>query len=212
MEKFEASEKLSRLANFCKEKYDEAGLLQHNWEHIVRNIYRDEMIAAEEEDVDMETLYSATMLHDIGVTVGEYSDHDENSRKLARKKLPELGFDEEKTDKIISVLKEHAGEKEVESIEAKILLDSDKLEKSSLASIGNWFKVNLEWGNSPKEMVEDFSRYRKWRDEGFYTEKAREMNGSGIHERIEFMEDFRESLQEREDFTVGEEDLKADFI
>jgi uncharacterized protein len=211
MEKFQSSKKLSKLVSFCKGKYNEADLLQHNWDHIVRNIYRAEKIAETEENVDMEILYSATMLHDIGVTIGEYENHDENSRKLAEEKLPEFGFSEEETEKIVDVLKQFAGEKEIESIEAKILSDADKLEKSSLASIGNFFKVHLEWGKDSKQSVEDISRYKEWRDEGFYTKKAKEINAEGIQERIDFMKEFREKLKDREDFTASEKDLKLDI-
>lgn len=137
MQKFHPSEKLVELACFSKEKYREAGLLQHNWSHIIRDIYRSEKIAATEENVDKEVLYAATMLHDIGVTVGDYEKHEENRREIAKNKLPQLGFSNEETSRIVKVLEEQAGKQEVESIEAKILLDADKLEKSSIASIGN---------------------------------------------------------------------------
>lgn len=205
------TEKISDLAVYCRSKYQEAGLLQHNWEHIVRDIYRSEKIAETVEDVDMRVLYAAVMLHDIGVTEGKYENHDENSRKIAREKLPELGFSSEKTSEIIEVLEEFAGVKDIESVEAKILSDSDKLEKSSLASIGNYFKVHLEWVKDPKKSSEDLSRYRKWRDEGFYTEKAEEINENGIQERIDFLEKYRNKLEEREDFLAGEEDLNLEI-
>lgn len=210
MQKFESSDELSELADFCRGKYEEADLEQHNWSHIVRNIYRAEEILETEEDVDMEVLYAATMLHDIGITIGKYEDHDENSRKLARKKLPEFGFSDEETEKIVEVLEEFA-EDECELIEAKILSDADKLEKSSLGSIGNFFSVHIEWEKDPKESVKDLSRYREWRDEGFYTKKAQEINNEGIQERIDFLEKFRDKLKEREDFTASEEDLKLDI-
>ena len=76
MEKHQASSKLSKLGEFCRDTYNGSDLEQHNWEHIVRNIYRAEEIAEMEEGVDMDVLYAATMLHDIGVTIGEYKDHD----------------------------------------------------------------------------------------------------------------------------------------
>ena len=207
MESFEPSKKLSKLAAFCRNKYNKADLEQHNWEHIVRNIYRAEKIAETQENVDMNSLYAAVMLHDIGVTEGKYEKHDENSRKIAEEKLPELDFFKEETEKVIDILEEFAGPKEINSIEAKILSDADKLEKSSLASIGNFFKVHLEWQKDPKKAVRDLSRYRKWKDEGFHTEKAREINKNGIQERIEFLEEFRDRLEEREDFQACEEDL-----
>ena len=211
MQKFHPSKELVKLAHFSKEKYDKAGLLQHNWDHIIRNIYRAEKIAATEENVDMEVLYAATMLHDIGATVGAYEKHEENSRKLARNKLPKLGFSDDETTKIVEVLEEQAGKHKVDSIEAKILLDADKLEKSSIASIGNFFKVALEWDKDLEEMTKDLSRYKKWRDEGFYTEKAREINDKGIQARIDFIKQYRESLNEREDFTVSEENLNIEI-
>ena len=210
MKKFQASEKLSELTEFCREKYGEADLLQHNWEHIVRNIYRAERIAEEEENVDMEALYAATMLHDIGVTAGEYENHDSKSRELAKQRLPEFGFSKQKTEKIVEILEEFA-ETNCESIEAKILSDADKLEKSSLASVQNFFKVHLEWGKDPRESAKDLSRYRKWRNEGFYTERARKINHDGIQERIDFLERYRDRLDEREDFLASEKDLKINL-
>lgn len=60
-------------------------------------------------------------------------------------------------------------------------------------------------------MTEDLSRYRKWRDDGFYTKKAREINNGGIQARIDFIKEYREGLKEREDFTVSEEDLNIEF-
>ena len=211
MKSSQTPEKISDLAVYCRTRYREADLLQHNWEHILRNIYRAEKIAETLEDVDMSVLYAAVMLHDIGVTEGKYEDHDENSRKIAREKLPELGLSKEETHKIVGVLEEFAVVKNIESVEAKILSDSDKLEKSSLASIGNYFKVHLEWGKDPNKSTEDLSRYRKWRDEGFYTEKAEEINENGIQERIDFLEKYRNMLGDREDFLAGEEDLNLEI-
>lgn len=202
--------KAFETSDFCREKYGEADLLQHNWEHIVRNIYRAEKIAEEEENVDMEALYAATMLHDIGVTVGEYEDHDRNSRKLAEEKLPKFGFSDEETEKIVEILEEFA-EENCESVEAKILSDVDKLEKSSLATILNFFKVHLEWEKDPKESVKDLSRYKKWQGEGFHTQKAIEINDDGIQERINFLERYRDKLDEREDFLASEKNLKINL-
>ena len=211
MEKFQPSDKLSKIAEFCKEKYNEADLEQHNWSHIVRNIYRAEEIAETKEDVDMEVLYAATMLHDIGTTIGEYENHDENSRKLAKEKLPEFGFSDEETKKIVEVLKEFA-EDECELIEAKILSDADKLEKSSLASIFNTYKVAKEFGRNIEEMLDDLSKYQKLAEEsGFHTEKAREMDNGGLQERYESLKKLKNRFYEREDFTASEENLKIDI-
>ena len=211
MERLESSEKLAKLIEYSKRKYEKADLEQHNWSHIVRDIYRAEKISKTENDVEMNLLYPSIILHDIGVTVGEYENHDENSRKIAREKLPEFGYSYEETEKVIQILEEFSGEKEVKMVEAKILSDADKLEKSSLASISNLFKVHMEWNKGLEEMVEDFSRYKKWRDEGFYTDKARDINQNGIQERIDFLEKFKQKLEERKDFTATEKDLKLNL-
>lgn len=211
MEASSASEKLSKLAEFCKEKYAEADLAQHNWNHIVRNIYRAERIAEDEENVDMEALYAATMLHDIGTTVGEYENHDENSRKLARERLPEIGFSQKRTDEIITILEEFA-EEDCEKLESKILSDADKLEKSSLAAVFNTFKISQEFGNEIEEMIKDLSRYQQLAEEkGFYTEKAKEIDDGGLEERYEFLKRLRARLEERKDFTAKEDDLNINF-
>lgn len=211
METFASSEKLSSLAEFCREEYDKADLAQHNWRHIVRNIYRAEKIAETEENVDMEALYAANMLHDIGTTIGEYENHDENSRKIAREKLPEIGFSKKETEKVIRILREFA-EENCELLEAKILSDADKLEKSSLASVFNTYKIADEFGREIEEMVEDLSRYQQLAEEkGFYTDKAKEIDSGGLKERYEFLKELKNRLEERKDFTAKESDLNIDI-
>jgi hypothetical protein len=57
-------------------------------------------------------------------------------------------------------------------------------------------------------MVSDLSKYEELAEQGFYTDRAREIAGEdGFEERIKFLKEFRSSLESRPDFTAGEKDL-----
>jgi uncharacterized protein len=95
---------------------------------------------AEDENVDMDVLRMAVLLHDIGrkeqdESCGEIC-HAENGAKIARKILREFGVDEVKINKICHCIETHRTrrDKAPESIEAKILFDADKID--GLGAIG----------------------------------------------------------------------------
>lgn len=62
--------RIKRVYDYAKEKYNKANLTQHNFEHILRVLYRVLLIAETEKDVDYNILIPATLLHDIGATEG----------------------------------------------------------------------------------------------------------------------------------------------
>lgn len=204
---FQNDSRVKKVYEYTKPKYQEADLTQHNWDHIVGNLYRALRIAETEEDVNYSVLIPAVLFHDIGVTEGEYSNHEENSVEIARRELPDLGFSQEEIDSIIHCLETTSEGEKAETIEAKINSDADKLVKAGFASVFNFFRIQKELEKPFEDMLSDLSKYRNLKEEGFYTDKAKDIGGNGFEERIEFLERFREELEERPDFTATEEDL-----
>lgn len=204
---FSEDPRVEEVYEYAKRKYEEEDLEQHNWEHIVGNLYRALKIAETEEDVDYSILTVSVLFHDIGVTEGEYKNHEENSVKIAERELPEYGFNDNEIDKIVHCLKTVGEEENSETIEAKICSDADKLVKSGFASVFNFFRVQKELGKPLEEFSSSTSRYEKLGEIGFYTDKAEEISDDGFKERVEFMKKFHEKLKERPDFTATEEDL-----
>jgi len=205
---FSEDSRVEEVYNYAKEKYQEEDLEQHNWEHIVGNLYRALKIAETEEDVEYSILTISVLFHDIGVTEGKYKNHEENSVKIAKRELPNFSFSNEEVEKIVHCLETVGEEENSETIEAKICSDADKLVKSGFASVFNFFRVQKELGRPLEEFSSSTSRYERLDEIGFYTDKAEEISQDGFKERVEFMQKFHEKLKERPDFTATEEDLK----
>lgn len=205
---FSEDSRVEEVYNYAKEKYQEEDLEQHNWEHIVGNLYRALKIAETEEDVEYSILTISVLFHDIGVTEGKYKNHEENSVKIAKRELPNFSFSNEEVEKIVHCLETVGEEENSETIEAKICSDADKLVKSGFASVFNFFRVQKELGRPLEEFSSSTSRYERLYEIGFYTDKAEEISQDGFKERVEFMQKFHEKLKERPDFTATEEDLK----
>lgn len=204
---FSEDSRVEEVYNYAKEKYNEEDLEQHNWEHIVGNLYRALKIAETEEDVDYSILTVSVLFHDIGVTEGEYENHEENSIKIAERELPGYSFSEGEVEEIVHCLDTVGEEEDSETIEAKICSDADKLVKSGFASVFNFFRVQKELGRPLEEFSSSTTRYERLSEIGFYTDKAEEISNNGFKERVEFMKKFNEKLKERPDFTATEEDL-----
>jgi uncharacterized protein len=113
----------------------------HDMSHVLR-VYELAMnIAQQEENVDMNILQPAVLLHDIGryaeiIDSTGQTDHAEESAKMAKPILQELDFDPEQIKHIQGCIISHRykTENKPETIEAQILFDADKLD--SLGAIG----------------------------------------------------------------------------
>ncbi len=204
---FSNDPRVEEVYEYAKEKYQEADLEQHNWDHIVGNLYRALTIADTEEDVDYSVLVVSVLFHDIGCTEGDYEHHEERSVEMAERDLSDYGFSQEEIEQITHAINTVSEEEESETIEAKICSDADKLVKSGFASVFNFFRVQKELGIPLEEFASDTSRYEQLQEIGFYTDKAREISGNGFQERIDFIKKFSRKLEERTDFTANEEDL-----
>jgi HD superfamily phosphodiesterase len=44
---------------------------------------------------------TAVLFHDIGVTEGKYTGHEERSVEIARRELPGMGFSQEEVGKVV---------------------------------------------------------------------------------------------------------------
>lgn len=120
---------------------------------------------SEEEDVDLEVLKVATLLHDIGrkrenETNGRIC-HAQEGVELAREILEEFGYSKEKIEKVCHCIECHRSRKNKipESIEARILFDADKIDGMGAIGVGRFFHVSGRIGsvvhNSDKNIIND---------------------------------------------------------
>jgi len=112
----------------------------HDMDHVMR-VYNLALRLAENEEVDLDVLKAATLLHDIARAKEDNdntgnTDHAVLGAKMAAPILKNLGFPEEKIRKIQDCIVSHRYRtgNEPKSMEAKILFDADKLD--SLGAIG----------------------------------------------------------------------------
>jgi HD superfamily phosphodiesterase len=199
----------------AKRRYAEMGLYQHNFHHVVRDLYRALIIAASEEPVKYNVLIPSTLLHDIGFSDPDFKKegHDVVGARIASAILRGLGFDESTCHAVFHCVRSHKGKAELpETIEAKILYDADVLEKAGAMALIYGGKIICEFGETLDEYLRKEIEDRKREiARGFYTAKAREIDGGRLARLLDLLLSVREdAIRSRPDFSVSEEDLWAD--
>ncbi|MCK9379165.1 MAG: HD domain-containing protein [Candidatus Moranbacteria bacterium] len=117
----------------------------HNFEHVMR-VYNMAVRLAENEDVDIEVVKMASLLHDIGGAreINDPSgktDHALESAKMAKPILEELGYSEDKIKHILDCIISHRyrTENKPKTKEAQIVFDADKLETVGAIGVARAF-------------------------------------------------------------------------
>lgn len=125
----------------------------HNLDHVMRVYNICLMLSKYEENVDLDVLIPASLLHDIArVEESEDKtgtiDHAVMGSEIAGKILEDLGYDKEKIGKIKHCIVSHRFRtgNEPKSIEAKILFDSDKLDSIGAIGIARTFMLGGQCG------------------------------------------------------------------
>jgi len=203
----------------------------HDLEHTLR-VYRFCLYLAKyEPSVNLDVLKTAALLHDIAKIKEDLDnsgniDHALLGAEMARTILEELGYTEN-LDQVIQCIRTHRfkGENRPETLEAKILFDSDKIDilgsigiarsymiagqyKQSIYAdvlIDEYVKDNLV-GASPKGRIKNISKHSpnlefeikiKKIPENLFTDKAKEI----AKKRVNFMKNYYEQL--KNDITGG---------
>jgi len=195
----------------------------HNLDHVFRVYKLCVLIAKYEKDVDMEILIPSALLHDIA-RVEESKDksgkvdHAILGSEIADGILRKLEYEEEKIQKIKHCIIAHRFRtgNEPNSIEAKILFDSDKLDAIGATGIARTFilagqfgqrliadeplKDYLESNTVENGRLKDVSKHTPFVEyevkfkkivDRLYTDKAREIG----KERLMFMGEYFNRLK-----------------
>lgn len=190
----------------------------HNLDHVFRVYKLCLLIAKHEKNVDLEILIPAALLHDIARVeesqdkTGEI-DHAVLGSIIAEEILRKLEYEEEKIQKIKHCITAHRFRtgNEPNTIEAKILFDSDKLDVIGATGIARTFMLAGQFGQrlEVNESIENYLegntvangrikdvskhtpfieyeiKFKKIPDK-LYTEKAKEIG----KERLKFMDEY----------------------
>lgn len=117
----------------------------HNFDHVMR-VYNLALHLAENEEVDLDVIEAAALLHDIGGKkevddpTGK-TDHAIESSKMAEPILNNLGYSKDKIKHIQDCIISHRyrTENKPQTKEAKIVFDADKLETVGAIGIARAF-------------------------------------------------------------------------
>ena len=196
----------------ARRRYAEVVLFHHNFAHVMRDLHRALVIAADQESVNYGILIPSVLLHDIGFCAPDFRKlgHDVAGARLAVEILRGLGYSEDECKAVGHCIHAHKGKAEQpRTLEARILYDADVLEKAGM--------VFLIWGGKIisefNESIHDFLK-REIEDRGaeiargLYTRRAREMDGGRLEKvRSMFFEVRKEITEDRPDYEIIEDDL-----
>jgi len=190
----------------------------HNLDHVLRVYNLCMFLSKYEENIDLEVLIPAVLLHDIARVkeskdkTGEI-DHAILGSEMAEDILRNLKYEEDKIEKIKHCIITHRfrTDNRPKTIEAKILFDADKLDALGSIGIARCFMLAGQFGQSlsvknpidtntsDNGRLKDVSKHSPFIEyevkfkkipEKLHTKKAKEI---GI-ERLKFMDDFFKRL------------------
>ncbi|MFO7598653.1 MAG: HD domain-containing protein [Candidatus Desulfacyla sp.] len=204
--------RILKVYSKARRMYSLEGRFHHNMDHVARDLRRSLLIADTEEHVDYSVLVPAVLLHDIGFCDPQFEElgHDVVGARTARSILEECGYGKDAVSAICHCILSHKGRGESpRTLEAKILYDADVLEKAGYFALILVGKLMCEFGESLEDCL---SRERKDRDmelsRGFFTKKARELDGNRLARTMDLYEQLRKEIEEeRPDYLITERDL-----
>lgn len=188
----------------------------HDWEHS-RRVYNLCMHIGQIEGADMEVLKIAAYLHDVGRSLQDESKgticHAEKGTEMATELLDKYPIPPEQKANVLHCIRSHRfrGNHQPETLEAKILFDSDKLDSIGAIGIARAFQFAGEMGakfhnpnlspEGTRPYTEEDTGYREFKLK-LSKIKERMLTGEGrrmAKERHAFMETYFERfLQEYE--------------
>ena len=187
----------------------------HSFDHVQR-VYDLALNISKEENVDLDVIRSAVLLHDVArykesaikVSVGSVGHvcHAEEGAKMAREILGEMDFPGDKIDSVVHAIKVHRYSKRLkaETREAEILQDADRLDALGAVIIVRMAQATVRWdvpfydSSIPVKEVYDgskssavnhiYEKILKITPESFKTPRAREIAAG----RYDFVREFAE--------------------
>lgn len=117
------------LADTGKKDSQSAYGPEYRWEHTLR-VAQWAVKLASEEKADVRTCIFAALFHDVSHFVSEdYSKHGIKSGEIAREYLSRKGYSKNFIENVVYAVKSHVAELNPRTVEAKILQDSDTLDR-----------------------------------------------------------------------------------
>ena len=196
----------------ARRRYGQVVLFHHNFTHVMRDLHRALVIAADEGSVNYGILIPSVLLHDIGFCTPDFKKlgHDVAGARLAVEILKDLDYSEDECAAVGHCIHAHKGKAErPRTIEAQILYDADVLEKAGLVFLIWGGKIISEFNESIHQFLKrEIADRGAELKHGLYTRKARELDGGRL-EKVQsmFLQVHKEITEDRPDYEVSEDDL-----
>ncbi|WP_425448844.1 HD domain-containing protein [Dethiothermospora halolimnae] len=154
--------KIEKIKNIMKR---ELSCSAHNLDHVMRVHNMCIFLSHHEENVDLDVLIPAALLHDIARVIESKdksggTDHAILGSEMAEDILKDLDYDDKKIKEIKHCIITHRyrSGNEPKTIEAKILFDADKLDVIGSIGIARTFMLAGQFGQnlSKDNMVDDY--------------------------------------------------------
>ncbi len=165
--------------------------LAHKWDHVERVHNIAVKIAKKYDNVDIETLQLAALLHDIQQPYNNKKEHMTLSAKKASQILAEVGYSDDVIEKVCKIILEHSSENNLRNhkfscLESRILFDADKIDGGGAVGIA---RALILFGQRGKSIEECLKWYKKKVEKTLpyiQTEEGRKL----VLERVKFVEEF----------------------
>ena len=146
----------------------------HSYDHVDR-VLKIATHLAKMENADSERVKTASLLHDIGRTIGE--PHAENGVEPARKILTQLDVPPEEIDMILRIVRYHdvEGRDRLETLEEKIVWDANKMDLIGLTGVSRDFHYAGETGVPFNDAVAWCSNRGMRQPYEFFTDAAKKI-------------------------------------
>ncbi len=194
------------LETIAKKHFEGGG--SHEFSHTKR-VYNMSLLISEGENVDLDVVKAAALLHDIAREKEDKNEcdcHAEKGATMAEQILNTLNFPRDKIQKVFYSIKIHRHSKNIkpETIEAAILQDADRLDALGAITIARMFSSGGKAGillynphqqetskdyKGQKSTIEGFhKKILKITPETFKTKKAKKI----AERRYKFVQEFLE--------------------
>lgn len=139
-------EPLEKIAQFVQNQLREQGNKGqvpepqqiYRWQHTLRVAQYGHRLA-NAEGANVELVIAGCLLHDIAVfNPGDRKDHGRLGANIARPFLQDLGYSEEETENICYSVASHVDVQNPDTLEAKIVTDSDNIDRFSAFRVILW--------------------------------------------------------------------------
>jgi len=170
----------------------------HRWDHLERVCRRTLKIAKGRNEVDIEVLKIAALLHDLDHPYNKKQDHVTRSVREARHLLAEVGYPREKTEKVLEVISTHSSEdiRLPETIEGKILLDADKLDGTGAIGIARVLTFCGQCGMTPDQAVNWYKEKIKKASPLLQTKEGKRLVSEGFEYVNSFLDKYERERKE----------------